>query len=204
IKFDWPVRGDFEITAAYEILRLDEPTEGHGVGVELFVTTDSPAKPELGLFRAARVNEGEVYMRGWSVIENNQRRHSVHTTPATCKSGRLRITRTGALATLWAAEQDSDDFRNLWQQELGPEDVKFVRMAAFLGHAPNALDVRIKDLRIRALNITEAKAVEAKALAAEAANDPANPTGEKKRGWLAAAGLVALAIVAVALVVSLV
>jgi hypothetical protein len=31
------LRGDFEITAGYELLRADQPKEGYGVGFELFV-----------------------------------------------------------------------------------------------------------------------------------------------------------------------
>src|SRR5262245_10004120 len=37
---NFPVKGNFEITAAYEILHADQPSEGWGVGVTLYIYVD--------------------------------------------------------------------------------------------------------------------------------------------------------------------
>ena len=55
------IKGDFEITATYEILKGGRPTDP-GVGVELFIETDSATKEQFNVFRAACVNDGEVFM----------------------------------------------------------------------------------------------------------------------------------------------
>ncbi len=34
------LKGDFEITASDEILKADQPTEGYGVGVSMFVAIE--------------------------------------------------------------------------------------------------------------------------------------------------------------------
>ena len=67
------VKGNVEITAAYDILHADQPTTGHGVGFELYVTTDTPTNEGLGLLRVARVNEGEVYVSSRITTQGGRR-----------------------------------------------------------------------------------------------------------------------------------
>ena len=174
------IKGDFEITATYEILKGTQPTEGSGVGVELFVATGTPIKEELGVFRVARVNEGEVHMTARTTMdEGKPRYHAPQHFPSDCKSGRLKITRVGSEATLWAAEGDSKVFLELGREELGPEDVTLVRLNAYPGHRQNELDVRIKDLRVRGLRPNEAAALPS----ATPVTEPLKQEGRK--GWLA-------------------
>src|SRR5208283_3009298 len=42
LQLKTPVKGDFEITSTFEILQVDDPTEGHGVGFNLYIEFDSP------------------------------------------------------------------------------------------------------------------------------------------------------------------
>jgi hypothetical protein len=191
IQFNSRLRGNFEITASYEILQGEQPTEGHGVGVELFVATVAPVSKELGLFRAARVNEGEVYMSSLSPIVDGKRKYLVRTFEASARAGRLRITRIGDEAILWTAERDGTDFKELCREDLGPETVNVVRVSAFTGHAEHALDLRIKDLRIRSLTAGEATTLTALS----------NDRNAGRRGWLAAAGIVAVTTAGVAVAV---
>jgi hypothetical protein len=184
------IKGNFEATVSYEILLGNQPERGHGVGVELFVATDTPTQEDLGLFRMARVQEGQVYKFTRSRVQDGERKYGGDDTPATCKSGRLRITRLGTAARMSAAEGDADDFRELWVEELGAEDVNLVRVAAFPGHAPNALDLLVKDLRVRTLGPGEA--------IAQTAPAPSPPTAPP-RVWLLVAGLIGLVILVVGL-----
>src|SRR5687768_10713742 len=41
---NFPIKGNFEITAAYEILHADQPTDGWGVGATLYLLVDEPGK----------------------------------------------------------------------------------------------------------------------------------------------------------------
>src|SRR5947209_4616164 len=51
VVLDHPLKGDFEITAGYEIVHLDRPTDGWGVGFELYVMTATPTQEAIGCYR---------------------------------------------------------------------------------------------------------------------------------------------------------
>lgn len=140
--------GDFEITAAYEILHADQPTEGYGVGFELFVHT----LPEqgIGVYRVARVKQGDVYM-----VSRNRRNddgkieYRQAYRPTTARAGRLRLTRAGSKATAWAAEPAADAFERLAEFDLGRDDVSGFWLMAFTGHSQTAVELRLSDVWVR-------------------------------------------------------
>jgi WD40 repeat protein len=197
IQLNSRIRGNFEITASYEILQADQPATGHGVGVELFVATVEPANKQLGLFRVSRVNEGEVHMSSLSPIVDGQRQYLVRVFEASARAGRLRITRIGNEVILRVAEGDEKEFKELCREDLGPEMVNMIRVSAYTGHAQYAIDLRIKDLHVRPLPASEASTL-------SALSSTLRSSG--KRGWLAAAAIVILttagAVVAVWLIAS--
>ncbi|HEX3315516.1 MAG TPA: hypothetical protein VHR72_11525 [Gemmataceae bacterium] len=143
------IRGDFEITAGYEILQSSRPTEGHGVGFEVFLTTDTPTNEALGFTRAARVMEGEIYLTSRITTQDGKRQYHHGFEPTSAKAGYLRIRRTGIEAILSASEDSTGTFREVGRFDLGPEDVNRVRLSAYPGHAQNTLDLLIKDFRLR-------------------------------------------------------
>jgi len=151
VQWKQRIKGDFEITGRYAILKSNLPTEGHGVGVELFVATDSPTKEELGLFRSARVREGEVYLDSRATMVDGKRKYTARSFPTEVKFGQLKITRVGGEAILWAADENANDFTELTREPIGADDVSLVRFNAFPGHTQTELDVRLLELRIRAL-----------------------------------------------------
>jgi serine/threonine protein kinase len=142
------VKGDFEITASYEIIQADRPTSGHGVGVQLYLMTDTPTDEALDLLRTTRVAEGNVYVGNRMTTAQDGNRHQLQYFQTSAKTGQLRITRTQGEAILWAAE-GAGDFRPLCRYSLGAEDLKIVKISAFPGWTQNAVDVRIKDFRVR-------------------------------------------------------
>jgi hypothetical protein len=182
------IKGNFEITASYEILKGGQPTDGTGVGVELCVATDSPTKVELAVFRMARINDGEVHTTSRTSTEKGVPRYNVRNFPSECKFGRLKITRVGDEATLWVAEGDAKDFQELDRHALGPEDVTLVRLNAYPGHRQNELDVRFKDLRVRGLLPNEAAAVPSSPVPLD------SPKREAGKGLLAVTLAVGMAI----------
>jgi serine/threonine protein kinase len=185
------IKGDFEITTAYEILQAEQPVKGHGVAFDVVVETDTPRNDVVELARARRPGEGEVYnCARISTDDQGERTYHHNFPPAAGDRGRLRLTRTGRSVTLWAAEGAAGDFQELASYDLGPEDVKKVSVTAFPGYAPNLLDLRILDLRVHVRN-----AAEAAAQGAVSTGHRQGPTG----GWLAAAGLIALLILLAAL-----
>jgi len=193
LLLDAHLKEDVEITVGYDILHADKPSAGHGVGFELHVVTDTPADEGLGLLRVARINEGDVYLSSRITTRDGKRQYQHGFTPTTSKSGHLRLRRVGKEATLSAADGTSGEFQALGGYDLGSEDLTMIRLSAFTGHAPNAVDVLIKDLRVRALSSAELKV-----LAAPPPDAP-NKSREGRRGSLVAAGIVALLIALVAL-----
>ncbi len=142
--------GDFEITAGYEILRAEQPTQGSGVGFELFALTVPKPQQGLGVYRMARVREGEVYFVSRNYLNpDGSRAYQQKHFPANVKAGRLRISRNGPKATAWAAEGTSDNFQVLCSYDIGPEDIKGIWLMAFTGHARYPLDLLVTDLTIR-------------------------------------------------------
>jgi serine/threonine protein kinase len=194
LEMDSPIKGDFEITAGYEILRADRPHTGYGVGFELFIVIATPAQDGLGVYRVARVREGEVYMVSRNGEEGGTRTYRQKYIPTTATSGRLRVTRAGRRATLWAAQGAADDFVELCAYDLGAEDVDKVWLAAFPGSSTSAVDLRLVDLKVRSDNPVAAQPADA--------TPAALPQQPGQRGWLAAAGAVGLAVVCTLLVVA--
>ncbi len=144
------VAGDFEITTGYQILHADQPTDGHGIGFELYLTTETRRKSGLGLSWLSRINEGEVYVgTQMTTDDDGKKSHATKFADALSRSGQLRIVRSGEEAICFAAEGDAP-FRKLFSHQIGPENLQTIKLTAFPGWKPNAVDVRIKDLRAAA------------------------------------------------------
>jgi hypothetical protein len=178
-----PVTGNFEITTAYELLPMDLPQRGYGAGLEVYLMTATPTQEAVGFYRLVSPEKGDAYMcsRMTTIDGKRQYKHQLYDAPA--KAGRLRLTRAGGEVTFWAAEGAADDFRELCRYDLGPEDLKIVRLGANSGTAPEPVDLRIVDVKIRS---------DEPIVGPVPAFDPNAPSKGWRRGWLVAAGLVGL------------
>src|SRR5262245_5438591 len=58
----FPVRGDFEVTASFDLLRVEKPTAGFGAGVSLYALADSDAKDAVSLARLVLKDGKEVFV----------------------------------------------------------------------------------------------------------------------------------------------
>src|SRR5262249_34744169 len=122
------VRGNFEVTGWYEIVQADKPNEGGGVGVELRIAT--PPNEAISFTRVLTREGSETIGCRRETTVNGKRVFQSSVFPAETKSGRLRITRQGSEAILWASEGGAEDFKELCRYELGTEDLQAVRFAA--------------------------------------------------------------------------
>lgn len=147
----FPVKGDFEITAAYDIAHADAPAEGYGVGVTLFIQKADPSKDGSGIYRL--VKPKGVQQIHWDCANTppgQTRDYSTHRVPCDATILRMRITRKqSTLSYWWAPGLEGDDFREIGAAEFGVEDVKSVTLNATTGGKPAELDARFLDLRIR-------------------------------------------------------
>ena len=150
VSLRFHVRGDFEITAGYAIQTLDPPTAGYGVGVGLYVETDSPTKEGITLERFVVPKAGEVFASTRASVKKGVRTYASRRFPARAtRSGQLRLSRRGARVTASVAEGDETAFRKLQTVQVAPGDLFYVRLAGDTGGSTSRLDATFKDLRIK-------------------------------------------------------
>lgn len=142
------IRGDFEITTGFEILRADRPSRGDGVGYELYLLLDSATQDAFSFYRLNRVKEGEGFRTLRMSGLGEERTYQGEFARAASKSGQLRLTRQGGSVAFLAADGELP-FRELFRHDLGTADLKRVHLAAFTGRVPDAVDLHIRDLKIQ-------------------------------------------------------
>jgi hypothetical protein len=147
------VRGDFQITVNYEILQ--EPEQGDAGkksgAINLLLVLDRPQRCTAALARRLGANDRAQFM-GWTYLwDNDLGRHQSksHTAPASTRSGRLRLARSGSTLLCSAAEGPGGSFAPLPELTLGEEAVKEVWLIAVSNSAGGAIDVRFSDLHVR-------------------------------------------------------
>jgi hypothetical protein len=147
----FPVKGNFEITAAYEILHADQPTDGWGVGVTLYAYVDAPVKNAVGIYRLDRPKG--VRTIHWDCAltgAGGQREYSNDRVDSDARVFRLRMTRNKKTVTLfWAPGLVGDEFRAIGKTEFVSDDLKTVALNTTTGSKPFDLEARFVDLRIR-------------------------------------------------------
>lgn len=184
VSLDFTVRGDFEITVAFAILR-EPDADGAGLGVAIDMDV-SPGK-RTTINRVVR--KGGRMFTSWlaPVKQGPEKTGGVLTrSPTEAMSGRFRLSRTGADLSHAVAEGPGQEFTLLKQLHYGEEDLKYVRIIGTTAGVNAALDVRITELRIRADALPD--------VAAAAVTAPSWRTGGAGRGLL----LVPLAALAIA------
>ena len=149
LLLDVPVQGDFEITSRYELLRTDNPQSGRGVGYELFIMTRTSSLDAVVFSRIKATDGRNLYLCGRNTTVKGARKSDIAEFDANDTSGRLRLTRRGTEIIFWAAEGDAAEFRELCRRRLGLEDLNMIRMSAYPGQAPEAVDVRLVDVKVR-------------------------------------------------------
>lgn len=170
ISLRFAVKGDFEITTAYDIQALEPPATGYGVGAGLYVETDSPTKEGITLERFVLPAVGEVFASTRASMKDGARTYASRRFPARAtRSGQLRLSRRGSRITASVAEGSGAAFRKLRTVEVAPDDLSYVRLAGDTGGATSRLDARFKELRIKT-----------DGLSAEPPDDP--PTEQAKVG----------------------
>jgi serine/threonine protein kinase len=147
------VKGNFEITAGYDIVRADQPKTGGGIGFELYLMTETASKDALAFTRIKRTDGTEVYQCGHMTTMAGKRKYNMNDFSAAGSSGRVRLTRNGAEVVFSVADATGGDFQELWRVELGTEDLTMVRICAYTGHAFESVDVHLVDLKVRSESI---------------------------------------------------
>ncbi len=142
------VRGDFAITASFELLRAETPTKGFGAGATLFLITDTPSADRIK-FACSYRPKGQYYICQLVTPAAEKKQQQIFV-PTAVRKGKLQLVRRGGVVTFLAMEEGEPEFRLLHELELGPHDLQTVRWVAECDRTDVPLDVRLEDLAIRA------------------------------------------------------
>lgn len=155
IATNFPLRGDFEITAAYEIKTAEVPKIGYGVGIGLYIETDSPTREGLTLERFVMPDASEIFASTRATMKDGERIYYSDRFPAPASgSGTFRLTRRGPTLTASASKAGSTSFRELRVVEVGTGDVTVLRLAGDTGGSNRRVDASFLDLRVKADGFT--------------------------------------------------
>jgi DNA-directed RNA polymerase subunit RPC12/RpoP len=191
------VKGDFEITLNFEVLKDPEPADvgKSGSRLSLAVTLDTPAldtpQSEVSTLSRSMTTRGFV---AW--MRNRGFPKSITQTFATpAKTGRLRMVRSGDDLYQLASVGVDQPLQYLKKFRFGAEDLKRVVLTTASDGEKSFVDVRVTDLRIRADAIPGAPNVVVRTAEGkeEIVAAPAAPE-ERSKVWLLAGAGVAIAI----------
>jgi hypothetical protein len=148
---NFPIKGNFEITAAYEILHADQPTEGWGVGTTLFIYAEETNKDAAGIYRLNLPKGAQAMKWNSIVMRDGQRDAKGNRIACDAKIFRLRMTRSRrTLTCFWAPGLAGNDFREIGRtEEFFGGDITSVVLNTTTGNQRHDLDARFVDLRIR-------------------------------------------------------
>jgi|GEM_PF-920625 len=148
------LRGDFEITLEYELIRIAQPKEGYGVGPTVYIITVSEEEDAATVGRLHRVEEGQVHSTHLARTPGGEgrRHHDVGFFQNDTRRGLLRLTRVDDRLRFAASAGGEADFRTLRETSFSTGDVRLVRVALMRNGAGPEIpaEVRLKRFSLRA------------------------------------------------------
>jgi hypothetical protein len=147
VALQYTLSGDIEVTATYELLALEQPTTGVGVGVALnaLPTAYSTKFTKIGRFMHS---DGLNLFKAELSDRENPRINQFNGVPAATLGGQLRLARRGPLMHYQVTDAPGGNFREIAAWNYGTEDLAMVRFIANTNGSPTALDVRLLDLTV--------------------------------------------------------
>lgn len=147
----WPhfISGDFKATARYEILKIGPVSKGVGVGIEVYMMLDNPARDGIFIAHIQSSTMGPLAIRaGHMTNDEHGKRVAKYVKRIPLElgplRGRLRVEREKANLTVSFAPEDAEEFKTLFSAEMGDADVRMLRFAGLGGGEPNAsVDARL-------------------------------------------------------------
>lgn len=155
VTWQMQARGDFVVTARYEILKAERPAKGVGVGVELYLMLGNANKDGVAFARCIRPSGRSQF--GFIVLTNDAngnrrgRDGKEENTTERSRSGQLRLVRKGSFLTASYAQADDANFTEFQRAEIGTTDIRLFRLTGYSGDDPNAvLDLRLLEFSLEA------------------------------------------------------
>ena len=146
------VRGDFDISGTFEVLKVDRPTEGNGIGIQLLVEADKPTKDAATVAWVYQAGDKGMTFTTMTITGPPAARkyRRLESVPARAWAGTLRLVRHGAIVTTSYRDGPTAPERVLREIEIGSEDLAQVRFAVHTGWTDLPADARLTGLTIAA------------------------------------------------------
>ncbi|QDU09849.1 DUF1583 domain-containing protein [Gimesia aquarii] len=147
------IPGDFRITATFQIITLDTPSSGYGVGPEIYIGVEGGTSATIG--RICRSDGKNVYKAHRATGTGKARKHSVRMFETTNMEGQLRLERKGETLIYSVAEKNDASFREIHRNKFSILPLKTLRVGSSQGDANVNLEFLWKDLEIAILPPTK-------------------------------------------------
>jgi S1-C subfamily serine protease len=143
------VRGDFEATVSFEILKADRPKDGRGVGPLLYAGNHTE-NDAVVLARRLLPDGKAVFVADRVQRVQGKSTQQIKTLPSTATAGQLRLERQGTTVRYRVREGDDPEFVTVAEVAFGKGDVSVIETAGGTGGSEAGLDLRILDFTVRA------------------------------------------------------
>jgi hypothetical protein len=151
------VRGNFEITASFEVVKVDKP-QSDGVGAGMLLEFDSPQKDAITLERFLMPDGTETFTSTKITEVNGEKNYEPRRVPAQAKSGKFRMVRTDQTVEVYYADGDGE-YQLLRSEQLGTGDVGLVRVAADSLYTEYGVVLLLRDFGIRADELVDRSSI---------------------------------------------
>lgn len=150
VRPGFALKGDFEITASFTIPKLRFPEGGYGAGPTLYLATHSDISTSALIGQLLRTKKANVYSTNVASTVDGERQQQVRLFPATERSGKLKLIRTGEMLKFLVANGNDDSFRELREADFTTDDIMLVRLGVQQSDAATPVEVVWHDVSIRA------------------------------------------------------
>lgn len=143
------VRGDFDISMSFEIEQVTTPESGHGSGVSIYLTTESPGQPAANLGRLRRIGGKNVFNTFTANVVEDRRQTAVKLFDTTAESGTLCIRRIGP-EVVYMISEGSDPSRELVSTPFDTADVILIRFGVNQSDPQSFVRAYVQEISISA------------------------------------------------------
>lgn len=145
------IRGDFEITVAYQVKTWQRPQEGHSVGPTLYISSEDGGSAAAELGRLRRHGEEDIHSTFSRSIIDGAEVKGARRFPAQTQEGQLRLRREGTSLSFEVRDDlQEGEFEVLNTTEFSTGDITMVRVSAKRDDVKIPLEVLIREFRVRA------------------------------------------------------
>jgi hypothetical protein len=143
------IRGDFEITAGFQLLDVPKPDQGQGAGVKISIKDSHGEWASLQRIHLSK--RGQVFSAHRAVKQPDDKyKHSSEIQPTESKTGKLKLVRKKDQLTYLVAEDDSSEFTEVRTEAFTSDEIPQIFLAVQTGGAKTGVDSVWTDLRILA------------------------------------------------------